>query len=96
MLFYSHYFFHVSYNDFILPGGDESNLIVYSSPSKKFHDIVLQSHKGLPRFGALNDYTVPKKIIKAIRASIPVYGKIRLQGKKIKKYNWVFKTILNW
>ena len=40
---------------------DESDLIVYSAPSKKFHDLVLQSHKGLPRFGSLDNYTILTK-----------------------------------
>ena len=40
---------------------DESDLIVYPSLSKKFHDIVLQSHKGLPRFGSLDNYTILTK-----------------------------------
>ncbi len=40
---------------------DESDLIVYKAPSSKYHDIVLQSHKGLPRFGSLNNYLIPVK-----------------------------------
>lgn len=35
---------------------NDSDLIVYQASSSKFHDIVLQSHKGLPRFGLLNNY----------------------------------------
>jgi hypothetical protein len=40
---------------------DDSDLIVYKAPSSKFHNIVLQSHKGLPRFGLLNNYSIPIK-----------------------------------
>jgi hypothetical protein len=36
---------------------DDLDLIMYQTPSPKFHDITLQSYKGLPRFGYLNSYT---------------------------------------
>ncbi|WP_339918422.1 hypothetical protein [Yeosuana marina] len=35
---------------------ENGNLIVHQSPSPKFHNISLQSYKGLPRFGTLNSY----------------------------------------
>ncbi len=35
---------------------DENDLIVHKAPSSKFHNIILQSHNGLPRFGLLNNY----------------------------------------
>ncbi|PRX53945.1 hypothetical protein [Flagellimonas meridianipacifica] len=34
----------------------EDKAILYKSPSKKFHDITLQAHNGLPRFGVPNNY----------------------------------------
>jgi hypothetical protein len=40
---------------------DDSDLIMYKAPSPKYRDIVLQSHKGLPRFGILNNYIKPVK-----------------------------------
>jgi len=40
---------------------DNSDLIVHQTTSSKYHDIVLQSHKGLPRFGSLNNYLIPVK-----------------------------------
>lgn len=57
-IFISIFFTTISYGQEV----DESDLIVYPSPSKKFHDIVLQSHNGLPRFGSLNNYTIPNPI----------------------------------
>ncbi len=36
---------------------DDSGLIMYPAPSPKFHNITLQSYKGLPRFGDLNNYS---------------------------------------
>ena len=35
---------------------DDSDLIMYKTPSPKYRDIILQSYKGLPRFGTLNNY----------------------------------------
>ena len=57
-IFISIFFTTISYGQEV----DESDLIVYPSPFKKFHDIVLQSHNGLPRFGSLNSYTIPNPI----------------------------------
>jgi len=39
---------------------DDSDLIVYQAPSSKFHNINLQTHKGLPRFGALRNIYLKK------------------------------------
>jgi len=35
---------------------DYSDIFIYKSPSKDFHDLHLQKYKGLPRFGACNYY----------------------------------------
>ncbi len=40
---------------------NDGDLIIYQAPSPKFHNIVLQSHQGLPRFGLLNNYTISGK-----------------------------------
>ncbi|RDY60204.1 hypothetical protein DX873_12830 [Flagellimonas nanhaiensis] len=37
------------------------DLMVFDPPSEKFVSIVLQTHKGLPRFGVLNDYRPKSK-----------------------------------
>ncbi|WP_431126237.1 hypothetical protein [Flagellimonas flava] len=34
----------------------EEELMVYRSPSVKFHDITIQKHQGLPRFGVFDNY----------------------------------------
>jgi hypothetical protein len=39
---------------------DTNDIIIIKSPSKNYKDILLQSHKGLPRFGALNGYIISR------------------------------------
>ncbi len=38
---------------------DDSDLLIYKAPSEKYHNIVLQKHKGLPRLGVWNGYRKP-------------------------------------
>ena len=76
---------------------DESDLIVYPASSKKFHDLVLQSHKGLPRFGSLNNYTIPVKNNKGYKkkySSIRQNPATREKNKKIQLgYQNYFKMV---
>lgn len=72
---------------------DESDLIVHPSPSKKFHDIVLQSHKGLPRFGVLNSYAIPVKNNKGYKSK---YSGLRQDPATREKYRKVSLSYQNY
>lgn len=73
---------------------DDNNLIIYPVPSSKFHNIMLQSHKGLPRFGSLNNYTNFVKINIHSKSRPPKSG-IQRQEKKTKNRTEVSKLFQN-